>query len=222
MSEASQRPGFGQRLRRYANVPDALFGSGFVALGTWMAQHSLVQWGVVTEDGRLEPGGMPFLAGSLLAVLGLGVILTSLRPGGKPRTDEAAEARNEPAPADKVAVASGTAHGRALEGRDGEASAEEHEVEVASQHLDSGADADTHTDRPTRALAVFGITVAAVVVAEWMGLLPALGLMMVAMLVFMERVAPWVAVVIAVVVSIVAHLIFVEFLNVPLPEPPFL
>ena len=159
-------------------------------------------YGLRTVGGQLEPGAMPFLAGCLLAVLGPAIAITAGRPG-----ERTAQARSPAAP-------SGSSAGPSEEHPDpGSASEEAHGHDTTT----AGDDPDASVDRPRRSLMLFALTAVAVAAITWIDIFVVLSALVIAVLVFFERVRLWKAFTTAVVLSLLCYLVFAVLLGVPLP-----
>lgn len=81
-------------------------------------------------------------------------------------------------------------------------------------------DEDEHGERAIhnrRVFVVFGLTLATILGSPVVGFIPAFGLLILVLLVFVEREAWWMGVLIALVASLATWAIFDNFLRIPLP-----
>lgn len=167
-----------RRMRSREEVPDLVGSVVLVALGLAFAGGS-VQYGIYAEGGRLGPGFMPFVAGSLLVVFGATVGVEALL---RRRRGVATSSASMPPP-----------------------------------DREGGQDGRTRHSVPL----LFGLTLAAVALIPVLGFLLAFGLLVFALVVFVERFEAMVGLGMGVGAVFLAWLVFALFLRIPLPAGLF-
>jgi putative tricarboxylic transport membrane protein len=155
-----------------------LIGAGLlVALGAAFAVGSLSAYEVITEEGRIGPGFMPFFSGTLLVVFGAMVGVGALR---RARGASRPEGDVRDVPEGGVEASAGRTVGF-----------------------------------------VFGLTLVAILLIPVLGFLISFGLLVFALIRFVEGESLLRAIVVAVGAVIAAWLVFMFFLQIPLPTGIF-
>jgi hypothetical protein len=177
-------------------LPGVIFtvlGIGFVAGGLSYQ---------VTDDGRMAPGLMPAVMGAGLVVLGVLLVVTELQSPSRDRqglTDGTADVT------DRTPVRVG--------GSDVPAPSEPEAVPpAAAEELES-----REVSHPLRPWLIFATMVGALLLAPFLGLIPALGVGSFAMMKFIEKESWVVSVSVTVVLVAASWFIFDDFLDVNLP-----
>lgn len=161
----------------------ALLGAGLAFGGT--------DYGVLNEEGRVGPGFMPFVTGSLLVLFGVVIAFETRRAAGRAASTEATEGSGP------------SLLELALSRDDGEQGVPDGEVK----------------DR--NVAVVFGLTLAAILLTPVLGFLLAFGLLIFVLVTFVEREGPMLGLLVTVAAIGVTYLVFVLFLAVPLPTGYF-
>jgi hypothetical protein len=169
-----------------------VLGLGFLAGG--LSYH-------LTSDGRMAPGLMPAVTGVGLAVFGILLVVAELR--------SLARDHGEPV----GGTAQMTERTPVRVGGSDAASAEPATVPPAA----AGELADREVKHPTRPWLIFAAMVGALLLAPYLGLIPALGLGAFVMKKFIEHESWTVSIVITVLLIAASWFIFDYFLDVNLP-----
>lgn len=169
---------------------DLIISGVLVVIGLAMAVGG-VGYHLLGKGGRIAPGFMPFVAGIALAVFSATVFAEAL---SSVRRATAVEAPR-PAAAEPV--------------RDGAADTE--------ADAPAGDDLGASGRQQRRIAAVFAMTLVALLITPVTGFLVAFGLLIIALLWFVEREKPWIAGLIGCVAVLASWAVFVLLLQVPLP-----
>jgi putative tricarboxylic transport membrane protein len=184
-------------------LADVVGGVLIILVGAFFAIYSL-QYGVLGEAGRLEPGAMPVFSGLALALCGVGVVVSAFRTGTVSAAEDAVDT-----------VPGGASQPDGSSGTETEADAEaDVDVEV---EFEASAEPEA---RVGRALVVLAAATVATYLASRIGFLAAFGLMIIGLLVGVERERVWKALAVAAGAMVFTYLLFVQFLRIPVPEGP--
>lgn len=171
-------------------VPDFIGSSLLVVLGAAFAVGSL-QFEIVRDSGEIGPGFIPFVSGILLVVFGAMVgIGTWWRVHPTHGADQTEESRD----------------------------AESEEPTEPEEGAQSG-DAESQEERWRYSVGpVFGLLVVAIVLIPILGFLVSFGLLMFALVRFVEQEKTLFAALLSAGAVGAAWVIFIRFLQIPLPE----
>jgi putative tricarboxylic transport membrane protein len=162
-------------------------------------------YGLLTEDGRIDTGFLPAVAGGVVALLAVIDLVGGLRGRGTSSGDELAE------------LAEGGAAGSA-EHAAAPASAASTDASADSTADDIDIFGRTQRQRTRMLLTVIGLIVVALLITPLVGITIALGALLFVISAFVER-RPWLSsLIVAVVVAGVFWLVFRQLLSVPLPS----
>lgn len=188
---------------RTQRVADYVATALLVALGAATAIGSL-GYGLLAEDGRVGPGFMPFVAGVLLVLFGGLVGWETWRRGRK-----APAATNPRAPTDSATGATSAPDGSG--GRP-----------AVGQERAAEVDEETGEEGSGRTVAaVFGLTLVAILLTPVLGFLISFGLLVFALVRFVERESAILGAALGVGAAVALWLVFVVLLSIPLPEGVF-
>ncbi len=183
-----------------AKIPDVVGGAVIAIVGAGFTFGG-VEYGLRGSEGQLDPGAMPFFAGTLLLVFGVAIALLALRP--RP-SHSAPEPPSSATPEPAATVESATA---------------------ATNDPAQASDAPTDTSEPARAgdslvrvFSLVALAAVAITAITWFDTYITLGVLVVVILNAFERVPVWKSVAVALGVMGACYLIFAVLLNVPLPS----
>lgn len=197
-------------------APDLAIAALLFVFGAYMLVQSLA-YGLLVQGGRIGPGFMPFVAGTLLAIFSVWIGVEVVRRAHSP---ESAAPSADPSPVrggkrveewvDELPVAAATT----LTGDD---------PEVATGDTTDGEAGPTDTGPSSNriVMAVFGLTVLATILTYFIGYVVAFGLITFVILAAVERERLWLSALVGAAAVAVAWAVFVQLLGVPLPGGTF-
>lgn len=158
-----------------------------------------LQYTILDDTGRVGAGFVPFVAGSVMTLAGLWDLAKSVL----------AERR----------TSSGVA---VVGGGEVESASEPTVEEITGLDIDDDLRSELIGEEQKAGwravVGVFGVLLGVTLLASWIGLLLALGLMVFALLFFLERRAWWIALVGALLAIAFGYFVFDQLLGVPLPK----
>jgi hypothetical protein len=172
-------------------------GIVIVVLGVLFCVGAL-SYGVV-NDGRMGPGLMPMVSGLGLVVLGTMIAVTA-RPDSGAVTAGPDIDHRDPRVGGNAARVVGPTEGEPVE-----------------EQVDDDGLTAMEVHHPAHPWLILGATAAALLVAPLVGLIPALGLMSLVLLRFVERESWLLSLVVTVALVITSWLVFEELLEVNVP-----